>query len=256
MITSPLEHLTSVEITEAESGIAPVDCLYVINLDERWERWEQTLQMCRQYGLHPNRVSAVNGWRIPEQVQCDLAFPHPRRLKGGVLGCLLSHLSVLSDAKQRNFDLIWVLEDDVEILEDPRLLTEMLSTLSLLDPEWDIFYTDVDSRAPDKGYVRSLGSDFRPGEKVYSAVYYQKRFVMNEDIMQIRSRFGTYSMMVSSRGVRKILDYFSIRPVWTAIDIDIHYIPGIRQYATRRDIVTNIRGSSSDTEEEMSPDRL
>ena len=69
-------------------------------------------------------------------------------------------------------------------------------------------------------------------------------------MMQIRGRFGTYSMLISKRGIKKILDYFTSRPIWTAIDIDMHYIPTIREYAPRRDIVSNLRISLSDTEKD------
>jgi hypothetical protein len=189
----------------------------------------------------------VNGWSIPEKQQEELAYPFPRRLRGGQLGCLLSHLSILFDAKSRGFKLIWVMEDDAEILESPQNMLMIVSELSQIDPEWDIFYTDRDFRDGLGGYVRSVSSDFRPGQQEPFPGYYQERININEDIMQIRSRFGTYSMLISNHGMEKILEHFTTQPLWTAIDIDIHYIPGIRQYSSRRDIVSNLIGSSSDT---------
>lgn len=239
------KHLPSIEITQHNSGLRLIDCIYVINLNERPERWERTQSMCQKYHIYPNRVSAINGWLIPDEEQDELAHPFPRRLRGGQLGCLLSHLSILADAKQRNFDFIWVMEDDIEILEDPKVLVKMIAGLLSLDANWDIFYTDVDFRDDQGGYVRSYDTDFRPGENPTN--HYLERLNITKDIMRIGCRFGTHSMIISKKGIEKIYKYFTTRPLWTAIDIDIHYIPEIREYSSRRDIVSNLLSSPSDT---------
>lgn len=239
--------LSTVILTELDSGIFPIDCIYVINLEERPERWMRTAQFFKKYNISLNRVNAIDGRQISKELHDLLAFPYPRRLRGGQLGCLLSHLSVLNDAIQREYDLIWVLEDDVEILDDPRQIPKLVVDLFSIDPDWDILYTDVDFRDTTNGYIRSVDMDIRPCQKAESREFYAERIPVSDDIMQIRSRFGTYSMIISKKGAVKIFEYFTARPLWTAIDIDIHYIPEIREYSLRRDLVSNIRGSPSDT---------
>ena len=140
------------------------------------------------------------------------------------------------------------MEDDVEFVEDPRQLSDFLTQLSHWDPDWDVFYTDTDFRDENNGYIRSLSTDFPPSMKDNQVLDFTERININDDLMQIRSRFGTYSMLISRNGIRKILDYFTTHPFWTAIDIEIHYIPTLREYACRRDIVSNLRHSWSDTE--------
>lgn len=244
---SPIfSYLSPIEGVATPSGLEPVDCLYVINLEERRERWARTYRACKLFGLNPSRFAAVNGWLLPKEALEELFFPHPPRLRGGEVGCLLSHLSILTDAKERGFDIIWVVEDDIEFLGDPQLLAAILSELESLDPDWDILYTDVDFRCPDGSYLLSTGSDFRPEGSPHDAKYFTERFILSEELMRIRGRFGTYSMIISKRGVEKILDYFRSRSLWTPIDVDIHYISGIREYSTRRNIVSNIPLSSSD----------
>lgn len=243
------KHLKAIELTAPSSGIEPIDCIYVINLEARRDRWDWMASLCQKHFLFSNRVNAIDGWALPQEVQKELTHPYPCRLRGGQFGCLLSHISILKDAYKRGFDLIWVMEDDIEFVEDPRQLPSLLADLSNWDPDWDVFYTDPDFRDDSNGYVRSLGSDFRPEQQEKSIAYYTERIVINSDLMQIRSRFGTYSMLISKKGVRKILHHFTSCPIWTSIDIDLHYIPSIREYAARRDIVSNLRHSSSDTEE-------
>ena len=117
----------------------------------------------------------------------------------------------------------------------------------MLDPLWDVFYTDVDYRGCACGYIRSMGLDLRPDDNSKTLDYYIERINRADDIMEVRSRFGTHSMIISKNGIEKIYEHFTTKPLWTAVDIDIHYIQGIRQYSSRRDIVSNLRESSSDT---------
>lgn len=239
------KYLTSIEVTEFNTGLDLIDCIYVLNLDFRTEKWQSTKTACERYNLGINRVSAVNGWKLPKNIQQELASPYPIRLTPGSLGCLLTHLSILKDAYDREFSIIWVMEDDVEFLEDPKEVINLLPTLFRIDPEWVIFYTDIDYRNRN-GYTRSLGLDPRPGQKLHSLKHYTTRDYCHKDIMRIRSRYGSHSLIISKNGIKKILDYFISRPIWTAIDIEIHYIPGIRQYSSRRNIVSNIIGAISD----------
>ena len=41
-------------------------------------------------------------------------------LSRGAIGIILSHLSVLQDAYDAGYETIWVMEDDVEVLQMPR----------------------------------------------------------------------------------------------------------------------------------------
>ena len=154
------KYFKKIELTEPNSLIDFIDCIYVINLDTRRDRWTWMESLCKKQSLTPNRVSAVDGWALSEEAKQEMTAPYPCRLRGGQFGCLLSHLSVLRDAYQRNFEVIWVMEDDVEFVEDPRQLSDLLAKLSLWDPDWDIFFTDTDFRDDHNGYLQSLSLIF------------------------------------------------------------------------------------------------
>lgn len=238
--------LRKIELAEASSGVELVDCVYVINLDERPTKWERMKALCDERGIHAQRVSGINGWKLPRQAFRDLQVPS--RLSPGHLGCLLSHCSVIKDALDRRFEIIWVCEDDLEFVEDVKEVSRLLKIVDQIDPNWDVFYTDRDSKNEQGKRLISVGSDFRPHQKHQPLSYYTRRVAVTPEILQIGQRFGLYSALISRRGMEKIWDYFCQVDLWTSIDIDIHYIPGIRQYASIRDLVTVWRGNGiSDT---------
>lgn len=181
----------------------------------------------------------MNGWEFSKEEQMEVAAPYGLRMSPGALGCLLSHVSVLKDAYDREFSLIWIMEDDAEILENPTSLVPIISDLFTIDPEWDLFYTN---KGCEGWWINS-----RPDQESHSLEYYLTRENCNEDIMRIRSRIGTYSMILTRNGIKKLLDYFVSRPIWSPIDVDMHDATGLREYLSRKDIVSHThRGFSSD----------
>jgi len=241
-------HLRSIEISESTSGIDRIDCIYVINLDIKPSRWTSSLALFSELGIHINRVNAVNGWELSEAVKQELCGPYPvcRGPRPGGLGCLLSHLSALKDALERDFGCIWICEDDVEFLKDPTILPTFLMKLEEIDPEWDIFYTDLTSRLTTGPILPSF-VDPRPDQAIFPLSYYQETFLVSEDMMRIRARHGTYSMIISKKGIKKILEYYSHVYFYGAYDIDIHYIPDLKEYCPTEDIVSNLIYSESYT---------
>lgn len=246
--TAVVKYLKTIQVTELNSGMEGVDCIYVINLDARRDKWERLQPLFEKYHLKVNRVSAINGWELSKKDKKALAGPYRARLKGGQLGCLLSHVSILKDAYERGFNRIWVLEDDIDFLEELSQLASLLEKLSQADPDWDIFYTDPDCKNEKGEYFRPSSVDPRPDQLLEPFDFYQQRITLDDKIMQIRSRFATHSMLISKKGIEKILRYFTHVYLYSPIDWDIHYIPGIRQYASIEDIVATWRNNPySDT---------
>lgn len=243
--------LKDIDIQHLDSGMDQVDCVYIINLEIRPEKWVETKNSLDRYGIQANRVPAINGWLLSQEKQQLLLGSYPMRLRGGQIGCILSHLSTLKDAYKRDYNIIWVCEDDIEIYENPHQISSLITLLSKIDSEWDILYTDSDSKNSEGTTVLSLGSDFRPDSPHEKLSYYIKRKLIHKDILKIHQRFGAYSMLISKKGIEKILTYFMNRDLWTAYDIDIHYIPHIRQYCLTRDLVSINYKKKSDTESNL-----
>lgn len=215
--------------------IEGIDHIYVINLKERVDKWEKTKQAFQ--GIDIQRFEAINGWALSPSERERLFAPYPVRLSGGQIGCLLSHLAIYQDALAKSYQTVWICEDDVTFLEDIHVLSPLLKKLSVLDPEWDIFYTDL---REEKMHFQ----DPRPGQSPYTPVF----LPVDDELVRILGRHTTHSMIFSQRGLKKAVEYFQGHSLWSAIDVDLHYIPGIRAYSARRNLVTSLNDSSSDTE--------
>ncbi|HEX2579482.1 MAG TPA: glycosyltransferase family 25 protein, partial [Rhabdochlamydiaceae bacterium] len=190
--------------------------------------------------LYVNRFSAVDGRQLTNEDIKSLRGNYDRPLTKGMIGCLLSHISLLKEAYDRGYNVIWVLEDDIEIVDDIRRIPPLLSALYEIDPDWDVFYTDIDGKNSSNGeYVPSLSSDFRPDDFFHHPLSdYLKREIVGDGIMRIGQRFCTHSLIISRKGIEKIFNYFTHVYLYSQIDIDMHYIPGIRQYSVVKDIVS------------------
>lgn len=143
-----------------------VDYAYVINLDQRPERWQICKNQMDLYGLTFQRFSAIYGWDLtPEQLRdVGLVFQQnmwdanaplihfPTEKDGqpiwlkqskipygqtvffgwltkGTIGRTLSHLSVLKDALDAGYETVWVMEDEFLFLQDPHILDSYLEIL-------------------------------------------------------------------------------------------------------------------------------
>jgi GR25 family glycosyltransferase involved in LPS biosynthesis len=247
---TPVSHyLTQVNITETNSGLKYVDCLYVINLDHRTEKWAKAKKAFNKQKCYPNRVSAINGWQLPPSAPAELMGPYfnhpiPPNLKGltpGGIGCLLSHVSIYKDAFNRGLNTIWICEDDIKIIDKLEKIDELIKNLNRLDPNWDVLYTDFTTNGTDIQQPRPNQPNYLPIKR--------RRVIASETLLRTHGRFQTHSMILSRRGIEKALNYFTHVYLYAPIDIDLHYIPSLREYSTKKDLVTfNKNSTLSDTE--------
>lgn len=242
-------YLQPVPFLKKDSGIRLIDRIYVINLDERPQKWARIEPLFHDQKMNVTRASGINGWLLSEEAKKELFGPYPPQLRGGQIGCLLSHLSIIKDGYERNYSRIWIMEDDVFFLEDAKVLSSLIALLQKKDPQWDVLYTDVNMKKANGEYLENLALNPRPDQVLAPLEYYLSRIQIAPTLMKIGQRYGLHSYILSRRGMRKILDYFTHVYLWAPIDIDIHYVPSIRQYSSTRNIVTHWLGSSySDTE--------
>ncbi|MBS0615624.1 MAG: glycosyltransferase family 25 protein [Verrucomicrobia bacterium] len=224
------------EVTPYQTGIAGIDCIYCINLDVRKEKWVSMEQRLSLQGMKANRVSAINGWKdIPHEQVRKIKKPLKAKLNRGRIGCLLSHLSVMHDAKNRNLDRILVLEDDVNFISDMKNISSYLDKLSTLDPQWDILFLD------DWNLVKIIGDRppaDRPGSKMSQIIKKPKEIVEGTDFVRTYYRHGAYAMIISKKGIKKICDYFDQTHVFCAYDLEFNHIENIRMYETNKDFVS------------------
>lgn len=231
-----INHLKSFEINKSPSGIDLIDCIYVLNLEQRIEKWIRLEKLCKERNLNLNRFNAIDGRKLSRKIRDELAGPYPARLNGGQIGCLLSHLSIIKNAYDNNFNNIWILEDDISFEGEVKNIPPLIKQLSEFDPDWDLFYTDA--KCPIRILRPSFFLDPRPSQILLPHKHYLEKKIINSNITKIHSRYGFYSVIISRKGMKKILDYFLHVYIWSALDIDIHYIDNLHQYSSSKNIVT------------------
>lgn len=102
------------------------DQIYYINLDNRTDRLNSISQQLLENNISAKRVRGI----IPDD------NPHP--INNGQLGCLLSHLSIITDAMINNYNSILILEDDTIFKKNFISLFSRL--IYYLPTQWHMIY--------------------------------------------------------------------------------------------------------------------
>ncbi len=280
-----LDHLKKAEGKSSIHSMEGVDFIYMINLDQRPEKFLQASSELHSYGISPYRFSAVNGWELPLEVVNDVglkyqngmtalfATSYPLEAEGlpshgfmkkeglayfvhcmayGTIGCALSHISVLKDAWDSGYETIWVLEDDIIALKDPRTISDLIVKLDDLvgKDNWDVLFTDRDYRSSSGGYVVASGAAKRPDMDCSYEERYSDKYTVNtivsEDFCKIGARFGAHSMIIRRSGIKKLLDFALEHQIYLPYDLDNYLAPGINRYSLCYDLVTNILHALTD----------
>ncbi len=266
-----------------EHKIDGIDFIYMINLDERPEKFRQSSLELQFYGINPYRFPAVNGWKLPtaamaeigikfekgdlqeqflgstyleeegheyihtELMQANGAAYFTRYLARGAIGIVLSHLSVLQDAYDSGYETIWVMEDDIDVLEDPRKIPELLDQLDQLVPDWDIFFTDTDTKDPEGIHVACRALAARPNVPIAPlSTFLQKFYPIGNNFFSTGMRYGAYSMILRRPAIKKILDYYQTYRVFIPYDMDFWLNPDLKMFYFNEDIVSHRAGAPSD----------
>jgi GR25 family glycosyltransferase involved in LPS biosynthesis len=296
-------HFKKAEGKEEGRSIRNIDFIYMINLDERPEKFEMCLEQLILYGIHPYRFSAVNGWQLtlddindvgvkfaPEMAggfyatrfrlkengeryfsetqecsnpECPCNGPYVRHHEPighygftyfchcpspGMIGIALSHLSILQDAYDSGYETIWVMEDDIELIKDPRLLSVMIDKLDALvgHSGWDILFTDRDTKNNDGVYVPCWSFAQRPNFTPPNPYKFERKQEISPDFRSIGARYGAYSMIIRRSGMEKLLRFFKEYQIYLPFDMDYTLPPGIRLFTVLDDIVSTRPKSPSD----------
>jgi GR25 family glycosyltransferase involved in LPS biosynthesis len=259
-----------------------IDLIYIINLDQRPEKFNYCLQELRQYGIEPYRFSAVNGWELPYSTIDQLGVKFKPYMNSGVkgtyfinnqeidpvheiihrenqtyfshyftkgaIGICLSHLSVLKDAYESGYNIIWVMEDDIMIYQDPSIISNYIDELNLLvgSENWDILFTDPDTKNQDGKYVpcRAYADrlNFNPSDS--QRFLFERR--INKNFKKIGARYGAYSMIINRSFMKKMLDFMNTYGIFLPYDFEYTLPNDIQLYSLTFDLVSTLPKAHSD----------
>lgn len=263
------------------SQIRNVDFIYMINLDQRPEKYNHTIEELAPFGIVPYRFSAVNGWDLsleeinmvgikfqPWMKRDLMGTYYPPKGNGeaqheimhvpgrnyfchcmsrGAIGIVLSHLSILKDAYDSGYETIWVMEDDIEVIKDPHCISDAIEKLDALvgRKNWDILFTDQDTKDQNGNYVPCMGSAQKPNFNPINPYKFYERVDVSEDFRRIGARYGAYSIIVTREGMKKMLDFMK-DGIFLPYDMEYTLPDSIQFYNVRDDIVSTQPRALSD----------
>lgn len=259
-----------------------IDFIYMINLDERPEKLALCLAKLAPYGITPCRFSAINGWNLSLEEIDDLGIRYESWMSTGhwgtfysldgdkmplheivgvpgktylchcmplgAIGCVLSHLSVLQDALDSGYQTIWVIEDDIEIVQDPNLLSRFIEELdeTVGEDGWDILFTDPDTKNTEGQHVSCSSFAWRPNYAPQNIHRFAERKDISAHFRQIGSRYGSYSMILRRSGIKKVLNFLKCYQIFLPYDMEYTQPSNIRLFALREDVVSTQPRAPSD----------
>jgi GR25 family glycosyltransferase involved in LPS biosynthesis len=276
------DHFKKITDKSGSYQIKNIDFIYTINLDQRPEKFQRCLEQLTPYQIVPYRFSAVNGWELSLQTINDVGVRYQFWMKSGhwgtrylpdgdgqphheivevpkdtyfchcmsrgAIGIVLSHLSVLQDAYDSGYETIWVMEDDIEIIQNPLMLSALIEQLDgLVGKEgWDVLFTDRDTRNNLGQYVPNTAYAWRPNFEPPDPKKSEYREDISPDFRRIGARFGAYSMIVRRSGMKKILSFYKNFNIFLPYDIDFVLPFGMRFFTVTHDVVSTQLGAPSD----------
>jgi hypothetical protein len=117
------------------------DKAYCINLDRRKDRWTTAQQEFEKINIKAQRISAIDGNDYPQYYG----------LKPGAYGCRLSHLKILTKAKNAGYEKIFIAEDDIIFHED---FNNKFDEVSKNIPDnWDMIYLCANPHSGERKIV-------------------------------------------------------------------------------------------------------
>lgn len=275
-------HFKPVSNKSGNHSMRNIDFIYTINLDQRPQKFEYCVNQLSAYGIYPCRFSAVNGWELSLEEIDTLGVQYAAWMKKGLwgttypvngggepnheiisvvgkryfshclsrgaIGIVLSHLSILQDAYDSGYETIWVMEDDIQLIKDPHLLSDLIDRLDkLVDRNWDILFTDQDTKNNNGTYVPCRGYAQKPNFNPKNPERFSNNpITVSSDFRKINARYGAYSMIVRRSGMKKILDFIKTYKIFLPYDMEFYLPNNINLYAVIDDVVSTKINALSD----------
>ncbi len=189
------------------------DKIYCINLRKRSSRWERVKSEFEKHNL------IVDGYTQPKS----------NILKPGEVGCLLSHLEIIKNAKNTNLKNILITEDDVEF--DIDLNRKFFEYENELPENWDMLYL---------GANHGLCNPYEPNPPIK----------ITEHVYKVRHAYSTHAYAINFTSYDCIINH--IEKMTRPLDVMYSQIQSsLNVYLFRPHIAWQINGYSDIMETEV-----
>lgn len=163
--------------------------ILVINLDRSADRLGDMARKLDSMGLSFERIVAVDGSTLTEERKRGVYRKRfwRRELTAGEIGCYLSHLKAMRYMLEKKVDKAIILEDDVELSEEFRLIA-----LGHKDIKLDFDILKLKGRVPAK------------------QTYFEVSPHSDKKIISVFTSYGSAAYLLTEKGARRVLDRLSV----------------------------------------------
>lgn len=103
--------------------------IFYINLEHRKDRYYHITKQFELLGVSAERFNAV-------------------KTKCGAIGCTISHIKCLEMAKERDYDQVFICEDDISFLDIDKFKQSLTSFYNDTSIEWDFLFVSGNNAPP------------------------------------------------------------------------------------------------------------
>lgn len=111
------------------------DHIYVLNLDNQYRKYEILEKKLQSYDIKHERFSGIDGTNLTHDTT-DFEIYQGLLDNKYALGCYLSHIEIVKDAKNKQYKNILILEDDVLFCKDFEVYVQSLRRID----DWKLIY--------------------------------------------------------------------------------------------------------------------
>lgn len=185
---------------------------FYINLEHRNDRLQHVQNELKKIGIKGERFNAI-------------------KTKSGAVGCTLSHIKCLELAKERNYEEVFICEDDITFTNPKLLLENLQKFCDNEDIMWDVLIIGGNNVPPYKQYydycARVFNCQTTTGYIVKQDFY---------DIMIKNFKEGVSNLMKNTENKRE----FAIDIYWKKLQMENFWYmitpPTVTQYENYSDI--------------------
>jgi len=194
-----------------------VDKVYAINLKSSESRRNNIMYQCHEIGTHFELVDAVDGRKENVKwVRNDWNGKHDGWTQGAA-GLVYTTMNIIKDAKEKEYESIMIMEDD--IIFKPNAYKEAKKLFNLLPEDWELFHLASQNY---KGRPRRLG-----------------------DLVRLTGAWSCQIYMIHERIYDEYLEWLELvdRPIDSITSGVIH--PRGNSYAPVTDLITTVPNYST-----------
>jgi GR25 family glycosyltransferase involved in LPS biosynthesis len=175
--------------------------VYVVNLDRRTDRLKEFTEQMDSVGLPFQRFSAIE-------------------TKPGALGCAMSHLKIVKDARRLGLKNVLIFEDDFNF-KNPEIFWSRINEFFAKNIEFDVLmlaYAIQKSEPYSEGLLKVLEAQ-TTSAYVVNERFYDKLIAVNEEAVSLFSSTGQHWKYAADQAWKKLQP----NACWLAVEPRLGY---------------------------------